>query len=113
MVNGVEVAGVAASFAKNNRTYLPIRDVARALGIDDSNIIWNQEKQTVTLLKGERFVQLTLGSNVIKINGLDVYTMDVIPEVSANRTFLPAAWVAQAFGQSATYDAATQTVTIK
>ncbi len=112
-LNGKEVDAVAASFAKNNRTYLAIRDVAHALGIEDNNIVWNQTDKTVTLIKGERLVQLALGSNIIKVNGLNVYTMDVVPEVVADRTFLPAAWVAQAFAASATYDAATQTVTIK
>jgi hypothetical protein len=111
-LNGVTVDAIAASYAKNNRTYLSIRDVAHVLGISDSNILWDQNASTVTLIKGDKVVQLKNGSNVILINGASI-TMDVSVEASNNRTFLPAAWVAQAFGASATYDAATQTVTIK
>jgi len=111
-MNGKEVTAVAASYAANNRTYLAIRDVAHVLGIDDSNILWDGVNSTVTLMKGDKVVQLKVGSNVILINGASV-TMDVAVEASNNRTFLPAAFVAQAFGAAATWDAATNTVTIK
>ena len=112
ILNGNEVEAVAASYAKNNRTYLAIRDVAHALGIVDSNIIWDQATGTVTLMKGDKVVQLKNNSNILLINGAPV-TMDVTVEASNGRTFLPAAWVAQAFGANASYDAATKTVTIK
>lgn len=111
-LNGVEVDAVAPSYAANNRTYLAIRDVAHALGIIDSNILWDGANSTVTLMKGDKVVQLKLGSNIMLINGASV-TMDVAVEASNGRTFLPAAFVAQGFGATATYDAATNTVTIK
>ncbi len=111
-VNGVIKTMDVAPYAANNRTYMPIRYVAYALGIDDSNIIWDQTQQTVTLIKGDKVVQLKLNSNVILINGATV-TMDVTVEASNGRTFLPAAWVAQAFGATATWDATANTVTIK
>jgi len=110
--DGKVVNAVAASYAANNRTYLAIRDIAHVLGIVDSNILWDGANSTVTLMKGDKVVQLKVGSNVIVINGISV-TMDVKVEASNNRTFLPAASVAQAFGAAATYDAATNTVTIK
>jgi hypothetical protein len=111
-INGIEKTMDVAPYAKNNRTYMPIRYVAYALGIDDSNIIWDQTNQTVTLMKGDKVVQLKLNSNVILINGASV-AMDVVVEASNNRTFLPAAWVAQAFGATATWDSVANTVTIK
>lgn len=111
-LNGVEKTMDVAPYAKNNRTYMPVRYVAYAMGIDDANILWDQGTQTVTLVKGAKIVQLTIGSNIIKINGAAV-TMDVAPEAVSNRTMLPAAWVAQAFGATATWDAATNGVTIK
>ena len=112
MMNGVAKTMDVAPYAKNNRTYMPIRYVAYALGIDDSNIMWDQANGSVTLMKGDKVVQMKLGSNVILINGASV-SMDVTVEASNNRTFLPAAFVAQAFGQTATWDAVANTVTIK
>lgn len=112
-VNGVEVNSFAPSYIKDSRTYLAIRDIATALGIDQNNVMWDGTKNTVTLMKGDKVVQMTIGSKTLLINGAAV-TMDVAPEVGpADRTMLPAAFVAQAFGATASWDAATQTVTIK
>jgi len=110
-LNGATVDAVAPSYIKNSRTYLAIRDVAHALGISDSNVLWDGTKNTVTLIKGDKVVQMTVGSTTLTVNGASV-TMDVAPEITASRTFLPAAWLAQAFGSTATFDSATQTVTI-
>lgn len=111
-LNGVEKTMDVAPYAKNNRTYMPIRYVAYALGINDANIFWDQASQSVTLMKGDKVVQLKVGSNVMIVNGAPI-TMDVAVEASNGRTFLPAAWVCQAFGATATWDAETNTVTIK
>ncbi|HWP97578.1 MAG TPA: copper amine oxidase N-terminal domain-containing protein, partial [Syntrophomonadaceae bacterium] len=59
-----------------------------------------------------KIVQLKIGSTIIYINGTPV-NMDVAPEITNDRTFLPAAYVAQAMGALVTWDAATNTVTIK
>lgn len=113
-VQGVEKSADLAPYVKDGRTYLPIRYVAEALGISDANIIWDGEKQTVTLFKGDKAAQLTVGSNILLVNGIPV-TMDVAPEIpeSAGRVTLPIRWVATAFGASVTWDDATQTATIK
>ncbi|PKM76636.1 MAG: hypothetical protein CVU90_11835 [Firmicutes bacterium HGW-Firmicutes-15] len=101
-----------APYAKDNRTYMPIRYIAYALGINDSNIIWDGANSTVTLMKGNKVVQLKIGSKLILINGATI-TMDVAPEVGpSNRTMLPAAFVAQAFGASAKWDPVAQTIII-
>ena len=111
-INGVEKTMDVAPYISNSRTYMPIRYVAYAMGIDDSNILWDGAKRTVTLIKGDKVVQMTIGSTTLLINGAAV-TMDVAPEISSDRTMLPAAFVAQAFGSAATWDATTQTVSIK
>lgn len=111
-LNGIDQTLDVAPYIKDSRTYMPIRYVGYALGIDDANIIWDGAKQSVTLMKGDKVVQLTIGSKVISINGAPV-TMDVAPEISNSRTMLPISFVANAFGATASWDAATQTVTIK
>lgn len=112
-INGIQTNCFATPYIKNNRTFLAIRDIAAALGIDQNNVLWNGTKNEVTLTKGDKVVQLTIGSNVIMINGIAV-TMDVAPEVGHNgRTMLPAKFVAQAFGASTIYNDADQTVTIQ
>jgi len=111
-VNGADVAAVAPSYISNDRTYLAIRDIAHVLGIADSNIFWDGDVQTVTLMKGDKVVQVKVGSKTMLINGASV-PMTVAPEVTSDRVFLPAAFVANAFGATATWDATAQTVTIQ
>lgn len=111
-LDGVSVTMDVAPYIKDSRTFMPIRYVANALGIADANILWDGVNQTVTLMKGDKVVQVKIGSNVLLINGAAI-TMDVAPEISNGRTCLPIALIANAFGATASWDAATQTVTIK
>lgn len=112
-VNGVKKSMDVAPYAKDGRTFMPIRYVADALGISDANIIWDGDKQSVTLLKGEKVVQLTVGSNSLLINGTAI-TMDTAPEIAdPGRVMLPLRFVAQAFGSEVSWDDATKTASIK
>ncbi|ABZ83443.1 conserved hypothetical protein, possible surrface layer glycoprotein [Heliomicrobium modesticaldum Ice1] len=111
-IGGVETAMDAAPYIKNDRTYVPLRFVAKAVGVDDNNISFSAADQSVILIKGDRVVKLQLGSTDLTINGVTM-TMDVAPEiVEPGRIMLPVKWVAQALGITATWDAATQTVTV-
>lgn len=101
-VNGVEQTMDIAPYAKNGRTYLPLRYVGIALGVNNENILW--DGTAATLLKGEKIVQVTPGSKIMLINGVSI-TMDVAPEAVDGRTMLPFRWIAQALGASVDYDA--------
>jgi hypothetical protein len=110
-VNDVEYTMDVAPYVKDGRTYLPVRYVAQALGVADSNILWDNATQKVTLIKGGTVVQLTIGSNVLLVNGAAI-TMDVPAEITSDRTMLPFRFIAQAFGATVGWDEATQTVTM-
>ncbi|KUG02349.1 hypothetical protein ASZ90_020302 [hydrocarbon metagenome] len=113
-INGVaQEAMDVAPFISGDRTYMPIRYVAYVLGIDDNNIVWDGINKTVTLMKGDKVVQLKVGSSTILVNGVAI-TMDVAPvNVAPGRVCLPIRFVAQAFGASVGWDAATQQVTVE
>ena len=108
-VNGVQQTMDVAPYVKNGRTYLPVRYVAMALGVAPENIYYADG--VVTLLKGGIAVQLTIGSNVLKVKGAEI-KMDVAAELSNGRTMLPFRWVAQALGATVSWDEATQTVSM-
>jgi len=110
--NGAEYTMDVAPYIKNDRTYMPVRYVAYVLGIDDANILWDGVNQTVTLMKGDKVVQLTIGSKALLINGATI-TMDVAPEITSDRTMLPLRFVAQAFGATVSWDEATQTASLE
>jgi hypothetical protein len=108
-VNGVEQTMDASAYIKNGRTYLPVRYVAYALGVNADNIMW--DGKNVTLLTPNKVVQVAIGSKVMLINGISV-AMDVAPELVQGRTMLPFKWIAQALGATVSWDEATQTVTM-
>lgn len=109
-VNGIGQTMDVAPYIKDGRTFLPVRYVAQALGVTPENILYADGK--VTLIKGDKVVQLTIGSNVMVINGIGI-AMDVPAEIKDGRTMLPFRWVAQALGAKVNWDEATQTVTME
>ncbi|MCX5780065.1 MAG: stalk domain-containing protein [Firmicutes bacterium] len=111
-INGSYRVGEVAPYIKNNRTYLPVRYAVWGMGIADYNILWDEMNQLVTLTKGATVVRLMINSPVMYVNGSSVI-MDTAPEITNDRTCLPIAPIAQAFGYSATWDSFTQIVTIR
>ena len=110
-VNGVEQTMDVAPYIKDGRTFVPVRYAAQAVGVAPENIMYADGK--VTLIKGDnKVVQLTIGSNVMVINGISI-AMDVAAELKDGRTMLPFRWVAQALGAKVNWDEATQTVTME
>ncbi|MGI5911219.1 MAG: stalk domain-containing protein [Syntrophomonadaceae bacterium] len=112
--NIYEVDGVAkvmdvAPYIKNDRTYVPVRYMGYALGVAEEDVVWDEATQKVTLTKGDNVVELTIGSATILVNG-EAQTMDVAPEISSDRTMLPARYVAEGLGYQVGWDPATQTV---
>ncbi len=50
-VNGETVALDSPAIIENNRTYLPVRAIANALGVSNDNIAWDGATSTATLVK--------------------------------------------------------------
>ncbi|BAF59662.1 hypothetical protein PTH_1481 [Pelotomaculum thermopropionicum SI] len=102
----------AAPFLENGRTFVPVRYLALALGVPESGIEWSPSTQTVTLANNGITVTLTVGGNILYVNGQPV-TMDVTPLLlPPGRTYLPARYVAQAFGYAVSWDEKERTVII-
>ncbi|NSW83090.1 MAG: copper amine oxidase N-terminal domain-containing protein [Syntrophothermus sp.] len=112
-LNGSTVSMPVAPYAKNGRTYLPLRFCGNAIGIDDANIYWDSATKKATLKKDSTIVQVVLGSQALYVNGVQVATMDVAPEAKDGYTMLPIRPVLEAFGAKVTYDAATQAISIE
>ena len=108
-VSGAVYTMDVAPYIKDSRTFLPIRYVAEALGVSDSNISFNNGQ--VVINKNGTMVTLNIGSMTMLVGGASV-TMDAAPEITNGRTCLPIAWVAQALGASTKWDATAQTVTV-
>ncbi|GIM45670.1 copper amine oxidase-like protein [Collibacillus ludicampi] len=110
-VNGQTLTADVAPYIKNNRTYVPVTYVAQALGVPLQNIIWNGNDSSVTIFKGSTVIRMVIGNNVLTVNGTPL-TMDVAPEITNSRTFLPIAWLAQVLGVPYNWDATNQTISL-
>ena len=87
----------AVTFMENDRTYVPVRFLANALGIADEQIKWDDAAQLVTLEADSLKVKLTVGQRGVDVNG-QVTPTDVAPLMRKDRVYLPARFVAEALG---------------
>lgn len=110
-LNGQSVAMDVAPYIKNDRTMIPLRFAANALGIDDDNILWDDGTKTVTVIKGSRVVRMQLDKNELQINGVTV-AIDAAPEIFSSRTMLPIRALGTALGATLQWDEAGRSVTI-
>ena len=91
---------------QNERTLVPIRFVAEALGYD---VDWN-EKDNTAVIDGGKII-LYIGTNKAKINGKSV-TLDVASTIILDRTIVPLRVVAETLNCTVDCIGETQTVLV-
>lgn len=95
------------------RTYLPIRWVAEPLG---ATIGWDGFEKKVTISLKETIIELWIGKNIARVNGVDTPidpdNPNVVPLIINGRTMLPVRFVAENLGCKVDWDANTKSVTI-
>jgi len=109
MVGGVSRTLDVAPRIVDDRTFLPLRAVASAVGVRAEDILFNAG--VITIVRGDRVAQFTLGSRVMVLNGAAI-TMDVAPLLVNNRTLLPIRWVGTALDVSVVWNAPARSVTV-
>ncbi len=110
----IEVDGEAlrmdvAPEVRNQRTMVPLRAVAEALGAD---VEWIPESQQILLKRAGTRVVMTLNSTDALVNEEKV-EMDVAPYATEGRTMLPARYVAEFLGQRVEWNGRKQLVIIE
>jgi hypothetical protein len=98
-----------APFIQSGRTFVPVRFLGNALGLDDGKITWDNGAQTATLKGANATLQMTIGQAKVVSNGA-AKAIDAAPVLQSSRTFLPARYVAEGLGYEVGWDEATQTV---
>ena len=93
---------------ENGRTLVPLRAIFEALG---ATIDWQQSTQTVTAVKDDTTIVLTIGAeNFIKNGG--VISLDVPGKLLSGRTLVPVRAISEAFDLKVDWEQSTRTVTI-
>lgn len=98
----------AAPFVQNGVTYLPLRFISDALGGD---IGWEQTEKKVTVLRGDKMVELWMGRSDMIATGVRVPT-SAVPIIKNGRTLAPLRVVSEQLGLKVNYDAKKKTITI-
>ena len=107
-VNGEKRTMDVAPIIRNDRTMLPVRYVAEALGAE---ILWDGATSTATLKTDFVTIKLVVGVSVANVNGQPV-TLDAAPFIENSRTYMPVRFVAETLGATVAWDGATSTATI-
>ena len=110
-VNGTPVTfpDVKPYTDRNDRTLVPIRFIADNLGAETS---WNEEKQTATIKKGDKTIDICIRCKKIFVNGKQVKTDSIGEKKDDIRTMVPLRFISEMFGAKVGWDAKTLTVTI-
>ena len=109
-VNDVKYTMDAAPYiSAESKTMVPVRYVANAFGIAEKDILFSNS--TVTILAGHRTIQLTIGSDVAILNGVQYKMATPVVLNKDNRTFVPIAEIAKLLGVHYSWNNELKTVT--
>ena len=99
--NGINQVSDAAPFIVDDRTMIPLRLIAEAMG---ANVNWDGSTQTATITQGTTIITLVIGQPLPNDLG--------IPIIRNERTFVPLRFVAEALGADIEWDGATQSIEV-
>ncbi len=87
-------------YISNDRTLVPLRFISENIG---GEVLWDDTTSTISINLNDNEVKMVVGKCDYTINGAK-HTMDVAPEITGGRTFVPIRAVAEALGLQVDYD---------
>ncbi|MDI6895544.1 MAG: stalk domain-containing protein [Bacillota bacterium] len=93
-LKGKKVAFDVQPMIVQNRTMVPVRAIAEALGAE---VKWDGETRTVIVLKAGKVVLIPIGSLKARVDGTQV-ALDVPAMIVGNRTLIPLRFVSESLG---------------
>ena len=111
MVNGSYVTWTDAwpFIDENNRTMVPLRAVADAMGL---TVGWDGKAREASFTDGSRAIYFPIGSRTARTGGGGQVQMDTAAVIVNDRTYAPIRYLAEYFGFSVGWDGTTRTVLI-
>ena len=108
VIDGNQIAFDVQPQIINGRTLVPLRAIFENLG---ATVDWNNDTQTVTSVKGNTKISLTINNNTMYVNGT-AKTLDVPATLIGGRTLVPVRAISEAFGYQVGWDGQQNIVSI-
>lgn len=111
VVDGKDITSMAEPITENDRTLVPVRFIAEAVG---AKVGWNESNKEISLEKEDISVALKINSHLIEYDdGKKTYGLsDVVPKIVGDRTYIPARLVSNALGIGIQWNEDTKTVVV-
>ena len=107
-VNGTFLYSDTTPVMDSGSVFVPIRFISEELGFE---VEYLEETKTVHIIKGDRNIAITIGSNIAVVDGNEVL-LDVKPFVKEGRTFVPLRFISEGFGEEVVWDGKNRIVLI-
>ena len=107
-VKGHIVSFDTAPYTKNDTTLVGFRAILEKLG---ATVSWNENTKTVTAVKNDTEIKLTIGSDTAYVNG-EAVSLLAAPELSGDSTLIPVRFIAEQLGMSVDWNESTKLITI-
>jgi len=101
-----------APYIQNDRTFLPLRYCALALGVKAEDISWDAVNSIATLVRQNMIVQVKVGEPAVYRYGVSI-PIDAPAHIRDGRVMVPLRAVASAFGARIEWLAETRTIKIE
>lgn len=105
-LDGQKIAFDQLPVIKEGRTLVPLRAIFESL---EAEVSWDENTRTVTAIKGETEIKLTIDNNIAYKNGEEI-KLEVPAQISGGRTLVPVRFVADCFGVGVDWDQDTKRV---
>ena len=99
-VNNNLIKFEAPPYIKGGVTMVPVRAITAQLGAEVS---WDSDTQTVSVVKDDVTIELTIDSYTVYVNG-EAVDLDLSAEISCSRTYVPLRFIAETFGLAVSWD---------
>ena len=108
-INGQQIEFDVQPQIINGRTMVPLRAIFEVLG---ASVDWTADTQTVTSIKGNTTISLTINNPAMYVNGVGV-TLDSPACLIGGRTLVPVRAISEAFRSIVEWDSTNNTVSIR
>lgn len=99
-VNGIFLHLDVEPVMDSGSVFVPISFISEALGFE---VDYLEENKTVNIIREDKNVAITIGSNIAVIDGNEV-SLDVKPFIKEGRTFVPLRFISEGLGEDITWD---------